>query len=104
MVRAASEACVKSRMARFETGRVPNLGGARRVAVEGSEPSGTSDQSSLSPVGDLELGEDGGDVVPDRLLAEVELCGYLCVRSPLCEQVQNLELAIGELGESGFSF
>ena len=62
-----------------------------------SESGGSRYEAGLGAVGDLELREDRRDVVADGLLAEEELGGDLCVRPPLGEQLQDLELSVGEL-------
>ncbi len=50
-------------------------------------------------VGDLQLGEDVGDVVAPRLRAQVELLGDGGVRVPLGDDVEDLELPVGERRE-----
>jgi hypothetical protein len=72
-----------------ERGRDPGnaeCAGRVRVLRAGlSEPSGPSDEARLLAIGDLEFGEDAGDVVADGLLAEEELCGDLGVAESLGE-------------------
>src|SRR6478752_4247063 len=53
----------------------------------------------LGAVGCLQLGEDVGDVVADRLGGEVERRRDLRVVLPGRDQVEDLELALGELRE-----
>ncbi len=59
--------------------------------------SGTDD--GLRTVGDLQLGEDVGDVVAHGLLAEVKPSGDLGVCLVAGDELQDLALAVGELGE-----
>ena len=47
----------------------------------------------------LDLGEDVGDVVADRLRAEHELAGDRLVVEPLGDEHEDVELAVGELRE-----
>jgi hypothetical protein len=60
-----------------------------------------SADDSLGTVGDLEFGEDVGDVVVYGLQAEEELFGDLLVIVPASDEVQDLAREVGELGEDG---
>lgn len=62
-----------------------------------SESCGSRYEASFCAIGNLELREDGRDVVANGLLAEEKLCRDLCVRAPLSEELEDLELAVGEL-------
>src|SRR5207253_6935641 len=50
----------------------------------------------LRPRVRLELGQDVADVALDGFLADVELGGYVLVRHPVREQLQDLALAPGQ--------
>jgi hypothetical protein len=56
-------------------------------------------QDGLGAVGHLELGEDSREVVGDRLCAEAQPFGDLVVGAAGGQQVQNLTLPGGQLGE-----
>ena len=49
--------------------------------------------------GDLELGQDAGDVVLDRLLGQAELAGDLAVGAALGDQGEDALLLGGEAGQ-----
>ena len=53
----------------------------------------------LGPVRGLQLREDAGHVVPDRLRRQVERTGDLGVVPACRDQVEHLGLPLGELGE-----
>ena len=53
-------------------------------------------QHSLGAVVDVEFGEDVGNVVLHRLLADAELTGDLFVAEALCQQFQDVHLPIGQ--------
>src|SRR3954470_3880145 len=73
-------------------GRGPAESG-RRVPAE---PGLAGAASGLFPVVDVELGEDGGDVVADRLrLDEQSLCDGV-VAASLCKEAENLPLSVSE--------
>ena len=84
-----------------DSARVRGLlpGRVRVLRVGVSESGGAGDEARLRAIGDLELGEDAGDVVADGLLAEEEACGDLGVAPSLGEQLEYFELAFGELRE-----
>jgi hypothetical protein len=58
-------------------------------------------QDGLGAVGHLQLGEDGREVVGDRLAAEAEPFGDLVVVAAGGQQVQDLAFPGGQLGERG---
>jgi hypothetical protein len=60
------------------------------LRVRVSESGGAGDEAGFGAVGDLEFGENAGDVVADRLLAEEEFGGDLSVAEPFGEQVEDL--------------
>src|SRR5215210_1467624 len=51
----------------------------------------------LDPVVDLKLHQDVRDVILDRLRADVELAGDHRVVLAVCDQLENLDLALGQL-------
>src|SRR5689334_13143657 len=54
----------------------------------------------LGPGADVELGEDVGDMVAEGLGAHAELTGDLAVVEAAGHQVEDLNLARGEIGQS----
>src|SRR5450759_5045955 len=73
--------------------RPPYLSGRRRSAGDG-EVTRTAD--GLKARGHSELREDRRDVVPDSLLRQVQPRGDVGVAQTRVEQVEHLELAVGE--------
>jgi hypothetical protein len=71
------------------------------VDEEGEERLTSTADYGPGAVGDLEFGEDVGDVVAYGLQAEEELFGDLLVIVSGGDEVQDLALAVGELGEDG---
>src|ERR687898_2840190 len=59
----------------------------------------TRADDGLCSIGDLQLGEDVGDVVADRFGAEVEALRYLGVRLVTGDEDQDLAFPVGKLGE-----
>ena len=60
------------------------------------EPGLAGAYDGLDAVSDLRLGEDVGDVVTHRLLADDELLGYLAVAQTLRDEAQYLQFPRGE--------
>jgi hypothetical protein len=69
--------------------------GRVRLGVVAPEPNLAGAHYRLGAVGDLQLGEDVGDVVAHRLGAHVKLPGYLGIGAAPGYEVQNLHLAGG---------
>src|SRR5512132_2924103 len=76
-------------------GQEVSAGGGGTVAEAGLP--GTDD--CLGAVGDVQFGEDVGDVVAYRLGTDDEAAGDVAVVSALGDQVQHLPLPLGQLGE-----
>ena len=70
-----------------------SLLGSERTAV----PPGEIETAHLGPVADLELAEYPVYVGLYRLLRDVELRGNLLVASSLCDEPNDLQLALGYL-------
>src|ERR687891_574469 len=73
---------------------------AERLRIERrlDDPASNGVNSRLDAVLDLQLHEDVRDVVLDRLRADEELARDLGVVLAVRDQLQDLELAVGELG------
>src|SRR4051812_33566031 len=69
-----------------------------------AEARSAGEESGLRAVSDLQLREDGGDVVADGLLAQEELGCNRSVGLVLCQELEDLELPLGQLRkrEAGF--
>src|SRR5919201_5043141 len=75
---------------------------ASRLGRDGAlaaEPGLAGPYDRLGAIRDLELGEDVGDVVAHGLRAENEVARDLLVAPPLRDQLEQLALALGQLGE-----
>src|SRR4030095_12805860 len=71
----------------------------RRVSnrIAGTHQPGLVGQDDgLNAVAEVQLAEDARDVALDRRLAEEQALGELGVGKPLCEQLQDFELALCE--------
>src|SRR5919112_407194 len=73
----------------------------QRVALSilPAQPRLARPDDSVCPVGNLQLGEDVGDVVAYGLGADKQACGDLGVGVALGYEIEDLYLARGELGE-----
>ena len=71
----------------------------RDAADAATEAGFSRTDDRLSAVGDAELREDVRDVVADRLRAEHEVARDVGVRATLGYELEDLALAIGQLGE-----
>ncbi len=56
-------------------------------------------QDGLTPVVDLQLGEDVGDMVAHGLLADHHPRGDLAVAQALCDEAEDLQLSRGQFLE-----
>ena len=69
----------------------------RGVALE--QPGLVSEDHSLGPVPETELGEDVRDVRLDRRLADPQLYGGPSIRQPPADEPEDVELACCELSD-----